>query len=378
MKCGSSFTRRQFIATAAAATAATALPTGDFALAQAATAVTTHAPALDPDWSNAGIVATRHSPYAKLRPVPVHAVTIAPGFWSKRRQTNVDSSIPSMRVELIEHGRMDNFLRLEGKSAAPQIGPVYSDSDIYKWMEAVGFALQSGSMPELRATTDEMIRQVVAAQEPGGYLNTYFVESKRGDRMLPKTQTGGHELYCIGHLLQGGIAYYRATGDPALLNAGMRFLDDFLLPGYGPGPNQGPIVAGHPEIEMALIELYRTTGNRRYLELAGYILRAMRGFHYKSGRLCICSAGSVYFANQAGRARGARHVCLLRGNGLLPGNRGSGLLEDAEPAVGRSGGTSALRNRRGGGHEAMERPSAMPMSCLTKLPMARAARLSAT
>jgi uncharacterized protein len=126
-------------------------------------------------------------------------------------------------VELIEHGRMDNFLRLEGKSAAPQKGPVYSDSDIYKWMEAVGFALQSGPMPELCATTDEMIRQVVAAQEPGGYLNTYFVESKRGDRMLPKTQTGGHELYCIGHLLQGGIAFYRATGDPALLNAGMRY-----------------------------------------------------------------------------------------------------------------------------------------------------------
>ena len=118
-----------------------------------------------------------------------------------------------------------------------------------------------------------MIRQVVAAQEPGGYLNTYFVESKQSDRMLPKTQTGGHELYCIGHLLQGGIAWYRATGDPTLLNAGLRFVDNFLLPGYGPAANQGPIVAGHPEIEMSLIELYRTTGNRRYLDLAGYILQ---------------------------------------------------------------------------------------------------------
>jgi DUF1680 family protein len=273
MKRGTSFTRRQFIATAAAATAATALPTGDFALGQAGTAAPPHASVLDPDWAEAGIIATRHSPYAKLKPVPVRAVTIAPGFWSKRRQTNVDSSIPSMRVELIEHGRMDNFLRLEGKSVEPQKGPVYSDSDIYKWMEAVGFALQSGPMPELHATTDEMIRQVVAAQEPGGYLNTYFVESKRGDRMLPKTQTGGHELYCIGHLLQGGIAYYRATGDPTLLNAGVHFVDDFLFPAYGPAVNQGPIVAGHPEIEMALIELYRTTGNRRYLELAGYILQ---------------------------------------------------------------------------------------------------------
>ena len=66
-------------------------------------------------------------------------MTINPGFWSKRRQTNVESSIPSMRVELLAHGRMENFLRLEGKSTAPQTGPVYSDSDIYKWMEAVGF-----------------------------------------------------------------------------------------------------------------------------------------------------------------------------------------------------------------------------------------------
>ncbi len=253
-------TRRQFLATAAAATAAVALP------AQAA-------PSLDPDWAQAGIIETRKSPYAKLKSVPVRAVTIQPGFWSKRRQTNVAASIPSMRNELLEHGRMDNFLRLEGKSAAAQRGPVYSDSDIYKWLEAVGFALQSGPLPELRAQAEEMTRQVAAAQEPSGYLNTYFVESKKGDRMLPKTQTGGHELYCIGHLLQGGIACYRATGDPTLLNVGVRFVDEFLLPGYGPGANQGPIVAGHPEIEMSLIELYRTTGNRRYLDLAGYILK---------------------------------------------------------------------------------------------------------
>ncbi|MFZ1015122.1 MAG: beta-L-arabinofuranosidase domain-containing protein, partial [Terracidiphilus sp.] len=85
-------------------------------------------------------------------------------------------------------------------------------------------------------------------------------------------QTTGHELYCIGHLLQGAIAYYRATGDTTLLDAGSRFIDDFLLPNYGPNPSQQGIVAGHPEIEMALIELYRTTGKRPYLDLAGYIL----------------------------------------------------------------------------------------------------------
>jgi DUF1680 family protein len=262
--------RRKFISTTAAATAAIAMP--GFARQSAGVA---GAGVLDPDWSKAGIIATRNSPYAKLKSVPVQAVTIEAGFWSKRRVTNVTSSIPSMRQELLDHGRMDNFLRLDGKSQAPQRGPVYSDSDIYKWIESVGFALQSQPEPgpELRSQTDTMIREVVAVQEPSGYLNTYYVGDKKGDRMQWKTQTTGHELYNIGHLLQGAIAYYRATGDPTLLQAGMRFVDGFLLPGYGPGANQEPIVAGHPEIEMSLVELYRTTGNKRYLDLAGYILQ---------------------------------------------------------------------------------------------------------
>ncbi|HEV2499028.1 MAG TPA: beta-L-arabinofuranosidase domain-containing protein [Terriglobia bacterium] len=227
----------------------------------------------DEDWRDAGIIEVSKSPYAKLKTVPAHAVTIQDGLWQNRRQTSVNSSIPSMHDKLIEHGRMDNFLRLQGKSDAPQRGPVYSDSDIYKWLEAVGFSLQTGSQAQLQATADAMIREVVAAQEPSGYLNTYFVGDRRSLRMLPATQETGHELYCIGHLLQASIAWYRANGDATLLKAGIRFVDNFLLPNYGPAPNQKPIVAGHPEIEMSLIELYRTTGNRRYLELAGYILR---------------------------------------------------------------------------------------------------------
>jgi uncharacterized protein len=260
--------RREFISTTAAATAAIALP--GFARQTTGAA---GAPVLDRDWTNAGIIATRNSPYAKLKSVPVQAVTIETGFWSKRRATNMASSIPSMRQELLDHGRMDNFLRLAGQSQAPQRGPVYSDSDIYKWIESVGFTLQSQPLPELRSQTDAMIRQVVAVQEPSGYLNTYYVGDHKSERMVWKTQTTGHELYNIGHLLQGAIAYYRATGDPTLLQAGMRFVDGFLLPSYGPGANQAPIVAGHPEIEMSLIELYRTTANKQYLDLAGYILQ---------------------------------------------------------------------------------------------------------
>ena len=224
------------------------------------------------DWRNAGVIDLSNSPYAKLKTVPIRAVTIEDGFWSQRRKTNVASSIPSMHDELLAHGRMDNFLRLEGKSSEPQKGPVFSDSDIYKWTEAAAFTLQTKDNLKLRNTVQTMIGEVVAVQEPSGYLNTYYVEDRKPERMLYPTQERGHELYNLGHMLQGAIAYYRATGDPTLLNAGMRFVDDFLIPNYGPGKNQKGIVSGHPEIEMSLIELYRTTGKHQYVELAGYIL----------------------------------------------------------------------------------------------------------
>lgn len=223
-------------------------------------------------WRDAGVIDLTQSPFAKLRTVPVRCVQIEEGFWSKRRATNVVSSIPSMEDELLSHGRLTNFLRLEGKSSAPQIGPVYSDSDIYKWAESVAFAMQSGDQPQLQTSLQSILRDIVAAQEPDGYLNTYYQGDRKSLRMLYDTQTTGHELYCLGHMLQGAIAIYRATGDRTLLDAGMRFVDGFLLPNYGPAPNQKGIVAGHPEIEMALVELYRTTGNRKYLDLAGYIL----------------------------------------------------------------------------------------------------------
>ena len=88
--------------------------------------------------------------------------------------------------------------------------------------------------------------------------------------MLTHTQEVGHELYNLGHMIQGAIAYYRATGDTTLMDAGAKMVDGFLLPNFGPGPDKKPIVSGHPEIEMSLIELYRTTGQqevRRFCRL---------------------------------------------------------------------------------------------------------------
>src|SRR5271170_2986158 len=264
-----SWSRREFVGTAISAAAVGAMPVHEL-LASAAGGGLASGGA---EWKDEGVMFLDKSPYAKLRNVPVRAVTIAPGFWGARRETNVNKSIPSMEKLLEANGRMDNFLRLVGKSDAPQRGPVYSDSDVYKWTEAAGFALQSGDRPELHALTDKIIKEVVAVQEPNGYLNTYYVGDHAKDRMSPQVQRWGHELYNIGHMIQGAIAYYRATGDRTLLDAGIRFVDNFLLPNFGPGPDKKPILSGHPEIELALIELYRTTGDKRYLELAGYILQ---------------------------------------------------------------------------------------------------------
>ena len=298
-------------------------------------------------WKDQGVLNLVNSPFAKLHSVPVRAVTIEEGFWSQRRKTNVKSSIPSMRKELEQHGRMDNYRRLVGKSSEPQKGPYYSDSDIYKWIEAVGWELQSGDRPELRSLTDSMIREVVAIQEPSGYLNTYFVDDKKSQRMEPHIQEVGHELYCLGHMIQGAVAYYRATGDSTLLDAGAKFVDGFVIPNYGPDANKKPIISGHPEIEMALIELYRTTGKRQYVELAGYILHGDERATIKPRAIVYTNLRNpVYDPNQARRPCCTRNVRLLRRNRLLSGNRRSRILEGSEHALGRSLKTADVCHRR--------------------------------
>ncbi|MBS1839883.1 MAG: glycoside hydrolase family 127 protein [Acidobacteria bacterium] len=262
-------TRREFVSAAASSAVISRLPKTSFSfLAEEKVPLSAN-----PSWKEQGVLNLANSPYAKLKNVPVHAVTILDGFWSGRRAANVKTSIPSMGKLLEVNGRMDNFRRLIGKSDAPQRGPVYSDSDIYKWWEAIGFALQSGDNSALRALVENTAKDVMAAQQPDGYLNTYYVRERAADRMTPKTQQWGHELYCMGHFLQAATAYYRATGDRALLDTGIRFVNSFLIPSYGPEADKKPLLSGHPEMELALVELYRMTGDKRHLNLAEYLLR---------------------------------------------------------------------------------------------------------
>lgn len=265
----SHISRREFVGSAAATVAVVSLPLQNLLARVGASG----SAASDTDWKNEGVLFVDKSPNAKLHNIPVHAVTITQGFWGSRREINVDKSIPSMEKLLEANGRMNNYLRLVGKSDARQEGPVYSDSDVYKWLEAVGFALQSGDRPELRAQANKIIKEVVAVQESSGYLNTYYVQDRAKQRMEPNTQRVGHELYNLGHMIQGAIAFYRATGDRTLLDASIRFVDNYLLANFGPGADKKPVFSGHPEIELALMELYRTMGDKRYLTLAGYILQ---------------------------------------------------------------------------------------------------------
>src|SRR5580765_1724820 len=289
--------RRQFVTSAAAVAAISSFPARNAIAAigrETATGTQSTVTLTDqPGWRDQGVENLAKSPHAKLRNIPVRAVTIESGFWGTRRETNVNASIPTMHDLLEANGRMTNFLRLVGKSDVAQRGPVYSDSDVYKWTEAVGFVLQSGDRPKLRQSAEKMISEVVAVQEPNGYLNTYYIDDRKSQRMLPQTQTTGHELYNIGHMLQGASAYYRATGDRKLLDAGIRFVDDFLIPNYGPAPKKA-IVSGHPEIEMGLIELYRITGDKRQLDLAGYILQGDKRIELPEHRTIYMFSGTPF------------------------------------------------------------------------------------
>ncbi len=225
-----------------------------------------------PDWKQQGVIFLDESPNARQHPVPVQAVHVGEGFWSSRRRAVTDRSLPSLLLLLEEHGVVDNFRRLAGRPELPRRGPLYTDSDLYKWIEAAAWALASNETPDaervqLKGDIDSLIGHILAAQEPSGYLNTFYVGDKVHLRFTELTRS--HEDYCLGHLLQAGIAYYRATGNRRLLDAGIRFAD-YIVENFG--PTKRPFVTGHPELEMALVELYRTTRQTKYLDFTRYLL----------------------------------------------------------------------------------------------------------
>jgi hypothetical protein len=223
------------------------------------------------------IVDTAHSPHTTLRPVPLDAVVLEDSFWRPRREINRTVIIPGQQRLCEETGRIDN-LRIAGGSKQGEFeGFFFNDSDVYKLLEAAAWQLAGTHDPELEAMIDGLIAVIAAAQQPNGYLNSYFMGKRAAERW---TNFDLHEMYCAGHLFQAAVAHYRATGKTSLLHVATR-LADHLCEHFGP-EDQGKRFGtdGHPEVEMALVELYRVTGESRYLHQAHYFVGA-RG----SGRL---------------------------------------------------------------------------------------------
>jgi hypothetical protein len=213
-------------------------------------------------------VLAAESPLVKLRAVPFPNVEITDAFWSARQETNRIASIPVNLENLEKAGNLQNF-RLAAKGAREGYqGPVFMDSDAYKALEAASYSLATHPDPALEKQLDEIIATIAAAQQPDGYLNTYFIVKEPTKRWT--NLRDWHELYCAGHLFEAAVAHYRATGKRNFLNVAIKLADN-IDSVFGPAPKRMGY-PGHPEIELALIKLWRVSGERRYFELARFFV----------------------------------------------------------------------------------------------------------
>jgi DUF1680 family protein len=194
-----------------------------------------------------------------LRPLGLHEVTLRPGFWQRRQEVNRANSLAHIEHWLTKAGWLGNF----STTPAERQGREFSDSEIYKFLEALAWELGRSPDPELEARYQAVVARVAAAQEPDGYLNTNF--GRPGQQPRYSDLEWGHELYCYGHLIQAAVARARTHGTDQLVEVAIRAADH-LCAVFGTDGIQS--VCGHAEIEPALVELYRVTGNARYLEQA--------------------------------------------------------------------------------------------------------------
>ena len=216
----------------------------------------------------AGPLDNRTSPHVQLHTLPYDSVTIRGGFWGQHRSVNRSTSLKHGYNMLEKAGNFHNLRLAAGLAQGAYIGRLpFLDSDVYKWLEALAYELANGPDSELQNMADEAITLLAKAQGADGYLNSFYTVAEPGKRWV--NLRDGHELYCAGHLFQAAVAHHRMTGSTRLLDIARRFAD-YIDSVFGPGKRRG--VCGHPEVETALIELYRDTGEKRYLTLAKYFL----------------------------------------------------------------------------------------------------------
>ncbi|MFC4305136.1 glycoside hydrolase family 127 protein [Cohnella boryungensis] len=212
----------------------------------------------------------------KMNAVPIAQVRLQDSFWSPRQQLVKDVVIPYQWEALNDRvpgaepsGTIANFKAAAGELDAAHHGFVFQDSDLAKWLETVGFVLQQGRDEALEQLADEAIDLMGRAQQSDGYLDTYYQLQKPGKQWT--NVRDDHEMYNAGHFMEAAVAYYEATGKPKVLDILCRFADH-IGEVFGPGEGQKPGYCGHPEIELALVKLYRLTGKESYLATSKFFV----------------------------------------------------------------------------------------------------------
>lgn len=210
-----------------------------------------------------------------LTAVPFSDVRIDDAFWSPRLQRHKDVTL-AVCIDQIENqtGRIRNFENA-AKGEGQHSGIFFDDSDVYKALEGMAYSLQNHPDPVLEAKCDEWIDKFAAAQQADGYINTFYTLTKDQPRW---TNMDRHEMYCAGHMIEAGVAYYKVTGKRKLLDVCIR-MADHMMSVFGPEGRHW--VPGHEEIELALVKLYGVSGEKKYLDFANWLLE-QRGHGYGS------------------------------------------------------------------------------------------------
>jgi uncharacterized protein len=243
-------------------------------------------------------------------------IQITGGIWRQMQQLNADVILEHCESWMERIGWVNNFDRAAaGTIGAGHSGIEFVDSEVYKLLEAMAWELGRQHSAVLECRYHALARRVAAAQEPDGYLHTSF--GRPGQPPRYSNLESGHELYCFGHLFQAAVARLR-TGHDDLLPQIARRLADHVYDQFGPDGRSG--VCGHPEIEMALVELARATGEQRYLELARLFIER-RGM----GTLGIHPFGQEYFQDDIP----VRQATTMRGHAVRALYLASGALDVA-------------------------------------------------